>query len=751
MFRIILNTLLLFFLLPLTGLAQNKTLNIIPKPNRITYHVGSYTIPGQPIVYVSPEFEEVAGLLAEHPAIKGFTIEKIKKIKKTPENGIRLIPGFSTDQIGDNSYHIDIDNNGIVLKAKTPEMMINAIYTLIQMSYLQDQPEILPAVEIEDSPRFGYRGIMLDVSRHFMPFASLKKFVDVMAIYKFNRLHWHLTDGAGWRLEIHKYPELTQKAAWRTHSSWKEWWNNGRQYVEQGTPNASGGYYTQDQARELVAYAARKGITIIPEIEMPGHSEEVLAVFPQLSCSGKAYTQGEFCIGNEETFTFLKNVLDEVIQIFPSTYIHIGGDEAAKEHWKNCPKDQALMKKEGLKNEEELQSYAIRQMDQYLQSKGRKLLGWDEILEGGLSEGATVMSWRGEDGGIKAANAGHDVIMTPGGYLYFDSYQTDPRTQPEAIGGYLPIEKVYSYDPVPTAISSDKTKHVLGAQANLWAEYMPTYQHVEYMAFPRALALSEIVWSKKEDKNWEDFKARLQNHYKILQQLEVNYYRPSYNVRFDVQFNDKRYSNLIRINTEQINPDIHYTIDGSVPTAHSTTYTQPIDLTIPTTLTAAMFIDSVRVGPVQSIEVDVHKAIGKTVIYQNSWDGYPAQKELTLTNGKKGGLSYGDGEWQGFTKDLDITVDFERREEIKSVAMNFMQVPGPGVYFPGEFTVLISDNGKTFREIGTVKNDVGTDDPKLKFKKFELKLPKSQAARFVRIKAPNSMKGYLFTDEVLIY
>ncbi|CAH0164987.1 family 20 glycosylhydrolase [Chryseobacterium sp. Bi04] len=744
-------TLLSLFLFSQTVFAQAPALDIIPKPNKINYLKGGYSIPSKPTLYVVSEFKGVADLLSEHPAIQGYTIKIIKKTDKTPNTGIRLITGLDTDRFDDNTYRIEVGNNGIMVKARNTKLMINAIYTLIQIAYLQNNPQFVPAIEIEDSPRFSYRGMMLDVSRHFMPFSSVKKFVDVMALYKFNYLHLHLTDGAGWRLQILKYPELTHKAAWRTHTNWKDWWNNGRQYVEQGTPNASGGYYTQDQARELVAYAARKGITVIPEIEMPAHSDEVLALFPQLSCTGQPYTQGEFCIGNEETFIFLKNVLDEVIAIFPSPYIHIGGDEASKEHWKTCPKDQALMKKEGLKNEEELQSYAIKKMDQYLQSKGRKLLGWDEILEGGLSEGATVMSWRGEKGGIKAANAGHDVIMTPASHLYFDGYQTDPRTQPEAFGGPVTLDRVYSYDPIPSAITTDKAKHVLGAQANLWAEYMPTYQHVEYMAFPRALALSEVVWSKKTDKNWEDFQARLQKHYTLLQKLDINYYRPSYTIRSEVTFNPEKHSNLVTLHTEQINPEIRYTLDGSDPAANSMLYSQPIDLSITSTIKAAIFLNSTRVGSIQNIELDMHKGIGKNVIYQQQWDGYPAQKELTLTNGKKGGLSYSDGEWQGFTKDIDVTVDFEKKEEIKSIAMNFMQMPGPGVYFPGEFVVSVSDNGKTFRDIGTVKNDVGTDDSKLKFKKFELKLPNSQATRFVRIKATNPMKGYLFTDEIIIY
>ena len=437
--------------------------------------------------------------------------------------------------------------------------------------------------------------------------------------------------------------------------------------------------------------------------------------------------------------------------IFPSPYIHIGGDEADKSHWKNCPKCQALMKRDSLKSEEELQSYAIKQMDEYLQSKGRKLIGWDEILEGGLTPGATVMSWRGEEGGIKLANAGHDVIMTPVAYLYFDGYQTDPRTQPEALGGFLPLEKVYSYNPIPEGIQDDKKKHILGAQANVWTEHIPTYQHVEYMAFPRALALSEVVWTDKDSKSWPDFQKRLQQQYKILQKLEVNYYRPSYNVINKVEFDSAQVKNTISLSSEQFIPYIRYTIDGTEPSKSSTLYNLPIELSKSAVIKAASFLDSARVSPVETIELDIHKAIGKEVIYKTPWEGYPAQGNRTLTNGIKGTLTYQDGQWQGFTKGVDVIVDFERREEIKSVALNFMQIPAPGVYFPGEFTVLVSDNGKSYRELGTVKNQVSTTDPALKFQKFEINLEKPIMARYIQIKATNPMKGYLFADEIVIY
>lgn len=731
--------------------AQEARTALIPRPASLQVQQGELDLTKERTpIYQMEEFSQVASLLLEIPGFQAGPTETIKKIKKNQQQGIRLYKASDADKIDPNGYSLLIDESGIILKAHKPEGMINGIYSLVQLSYLNGLNQ-LPYLTIVDKPRFAYRGMHLDVSRHFMPFPFLKKYIDLLAFYKFNYFHWHLTDGAGWRLEINRYPELTQKAAWRTHSSWKDWWNNGRQYVDQGSPNASGGFYTQAEARELVAYAAQKGITIIPEIEMPGHSEEVLAVYPELSCTGKPYTQGEFCLGNPESYTFLKNVLEEVLAIFPSPYIHIGGDEAEKKHWKNCAKCQELMKKEGLKSEEELQSYAIQQMDKYLQSKGRKLIGWDEILQGGLSAGATVMSWRGEQGGIDAANAGHDVIMTPGGYLYFDGYQSDPRTQPESIGGYLPIEKVYSYNPVPAAIANDKKKHILGAQANVWTEYIPTYQQVEYMAFPRALALSEVVWTAQEARSWSDFHARLQAHYPILQQLQVNYYRPSYTVSHQVKFDSVSMKNTVAFHSEQFHPQIRYTVDGSEPSISSSLYSLPVELSKSAVLKAASFLNEAKVSPTEVVELDVHKAIGKTVIYKNKWEGYPAQEARTLTNGIKGGLTYNDGQWQGFIRNFDVIVDFERREEIQSVALNFMQLPGPGVYFPGEYTVLISDNGKNYREIGTVKNQESRTDPTLKFHKFEVKLPKPVMARYIQIKATNPMKGYLFADEIVVY
>ncbi|HFK5569130.1 beta-N-acetylhexosaminidase [Elizabethkingia meningoseptica] len=736
-------------LLPASFLVSaQRNFDIIPKPSSVAIGRGEYVFPAKVKVNVSPEFDKTLALISEYPAFKNRSAIIPVKSGQGDLNIVKV----NDPQLNPGAYKLKIDKKGILIQASDVSGAINGIHTLIQLGLLQEDSSRLAYSVIEDKPRFSYRGLHLDVSRHFFPLSFVKKYIDLMALYKFNNFHWHLTDGAGWRLQIKKYPELTNKAAWRTHTVWKDWWQNGRQYIEEGRPNASGGYYTQEEAKELVKYVADRGINVIPEIEMPGHSEEVLAVYPELSCSGKPYTQSEFCIGNPKTFEFLQGVIDEVLEIFPSKYIHIGGDEADKSHWKNCPKDQALMKKEGLKSVDELQSFAIRKMDKYLQSRGRILVGWDEILDGGLTPGAVVMSWRGESGGIKAANAGQDVIMTPGEFLYFDSYQTDPRTQPEAIGGFLPLEKVYSYNPVPSELNKENEKHVLGAQANLWAEYIPTTNHVEYMVFPRALALAEVNWTPKENKNVDDFKKRLQFHYSILQKLQVNYYRPSYNINGIVAYDENSGINTVTLKTEQFDAsNIKYTTDGNEPTENSFNYKEPLIFTTSGKLKAAYFMKGIKVGPVLEMDIDKHKAIGKKVIYNNKWDGYEAQKEKTLTNGVFGGLTYHDKQWQGFTRDLDVVVDFEKKEIINSIAMRFMQITGPGVYMPGEMKILSSDDGVNFKELGVVKNDIPDTESKLTFKRFELKLKTPVQTRFLRIIAPNTKKGYLFTDEIIVY
>ncbi|MFC7524846.1 family 20 glycosylhydrolase [Parapedobacter sp. GCM10030251] len=748
--RLILGLLVLSSTAVIPALGQNQ-IALIPRPNTLEIHEGEFVFPSVTPVYAFDEFSDVASLLAEHPYANFTPAERIKSHKRIPEGGIRLIRARAEDHLPADAYRLTVDTGGIMITAHQPAAVINGILTLLQLAYTQPNGRILPAMMIEDKPRFAYRGLLLDVSRHFYPLSFLKKFIDLMALYKFNTLHWHLTDGAGWRLEIKRYPELTQRAAWRTHVPWKDWWQNGRRYLNEGEPNASGGYYTQDEARELVAYAAKKGITIIPEIEMPGHSEEVLAVYPELSCSGSPYQHAEFCVGSEETFTFLTNMLSEVIAVFPSEYVHIGGDEVSKESWKACPKCQALMEREGLKTVDELQSYAVKRIGSFLQSKGKKLIGWDEILEGGAPAGATVMSWRGEEGGVQAANAGHNVIMTPNSHLYFDYYQSDPRTQPEAIGGYIPVRKVYEYEPIPKGVAADKVAHILGAQGNIWTEYMPTSEQVEYMAFPRALALAEVVWSNPGQRDWNDFYERLQQHYTLLQKFHVNYYRPSYRVDIAVRFNPDTLTNTVSMSTEQYGPGIRYTTDGTDPDAKSALYAEPIELSIPATVKAAYFVDSGRVGSVTTAKADVHKAIGKTVSYQTPWDTYAAEEARTLVNGSKGGRQADDGQWQGFRNHVDVTIDFERREELHSVAIGFLQDRAVNAYLPGEVKVLLSDNGKNFREAGVVANAVSPEERFPVTKTFEFNFEVPQTARYLRIVATNVQHELLLTDEVVVY
>lgn len=738
------------YLTPQITYAQDS-LFIIPKPLVQLAKKGHYIYTTNTDVFASPDFKDAAVLLKEHPYLKFKEIKTLKNAKYLPKQGVALLKAAKDDTLAQDAYRLEITADRIVITAHQPQALLQGISTLRQIAYTRKDTKSLPAVWIEDRPAFGYRGLMLDVSRHFLPLTFLKKYIDLLSLYKLNTFHWHLTDGAGWRLEIKKYPELSQFAAWRTDASWKNWWNNGRKYVEMGSSNASGGFYTAEQAKELIAYAAKRGITVIPEIEMPAHSEEVLAAYPNLSCYGLPYKNSEFCIGNEDTFKFLENVLDEVLEIFPSKYIHIGGDEADKTAWKQCPKCQKVIKDFDLTDEHGLQSYAIKRMEAYLSKKGRKLIGWDEILEGGLAPDATVMSWRGEKGGIEAANSGHDVIMTPGSHLYLDSYQTNPIGQPESIGGYLPLKKVYSYQPIPAEIEPAKQKHILGVQANVWAEYMPTSNQVDYMVFPRAIALSEVAWTPESRKNWDDFQARLQKHYRLLQQFNVNYYPPSNNLSILSRFDMANKVAQVTINSEQFQPEIRYTLDGSMPTVNSPLYKDGISLNHTGTVKAVIFKDQLPIGKVQELEIDLHKAIGKKVTYNNKYSSnYPAQKELTLVNGQAGDLTYGDGQWQGFLGDLDVTIDLENPQALQQLKMRYMQLTGPGVYMPAYVKVALSNDGINFKAVPQIDNDVPYTDASLRFKTFGFDL-KGNTARYIRITAKNEKKGFMFSDEIVVY
>ena len=680
---------LLFISFWLAGCQQRKEVEvqIIPQPQSSELSSGTYGLPRQ-AVFSTNLPEEDKKEFTKYLQASPFALQPEAEGTQKSVVSFTIIAPVS-DQESMESYQLSITGKGISVVAPSAAGLFYGFQSLLQLAEQEaDGTFSFPLIEIKDSPRFSYRGLHLDVSRHFRTKEFLKKQLDAMARYKLNRFHWHLTDGAGWRLEIKRYPELTEQAAYRPYPNWKAWWKGGRKYCTKDAPGADGGYYTQEDAREIVEYARQRHITVIPEIEMPGHSEEVLAVFPHLSCSGKPYVNSEVCIGNEDTFTFLQNVLLEVMEIFPSEYIHIGGDEANMDSWRKCPLCQKRMKQEGLADVKELQSYLIHRMEKFLNEHGRQLLGWDEILEGGLAPRATVMSWRGEEGGIKAAKAGHDVIMTPGGFCYLDSYQDAPTTQPEAIGGYLTLEKVYFYDPIPEVLTKEGADYIQGVQANVWAEYITTAEHMEYMVYPRLLALAEVAWTQPDKKNWEHFHRCALKEVKWLQ--------------------DNGY--------------------------------HPFDLS-----------KEVGERPEAAIPVE-HLGLMKTVKYTSPYaPQYTAGGDSALVDGLRGGWTYGDKRWQGFLNtDMDITVDLGEMKEISSIAAEFMQLSGPYVWLPREVIISISEDGNTFTEQARLHTDVPTTEDRLVFRTYEW--DGKASARYVRYQAlSNGIEGgWLFTDEIVI-
>ena len=661
--------------------------SVIPVPLKMEQGTGSFLLSEKTKLYTNLQGGE-AELWENY--LKALPVQLKEARMKDRKQMLFLLITPKTPQLpSPESYTLSVTSQRIEIRATSGAGLFYGMQTLLQlMQPASTGSYSVPSVEIEDTPRFAYRGLMLDVSRHFSTKEFIKKQIDALAYYKINRLHLHLTDAAGWRLEIKKYPLLTDFAAWRTDPTWKKWWNGGRKYLRYDEPGASGGYYTQDDIREILEYARQHYITVIPEIEMPSHSEEVLAAYPQLSCSGEPYKNSDFCVGNEETFTFLENVLTEVMELFPSEYIHVGGAEAGKSAWKTCPKCQKRMKDEHLANVDELQSYLIHRIEKFLNNHGRRLLGWDEILQGGIAPNATVMSWRGEEGGIAAVTSGHHAIMTPGAYCYLDSYQDAPYSQPEAIGGYLPLKKVYAYDPVPASLTAEQAKLVYGVQGNLWVEYIPTPEHVEYMIYPRMLALAEVAWSAPERKSWPDFHTRALS---AVADLQKKGYHP-----FDL--------------SKEI---------GSRP---------------------------------ESLQPVSHLALGKKVTYNSSYSPhYPAQGNTALTDGIRGDWTYGDGSWQGFISDnrLDVTIDMEKETPIHSVTAAFMQVVGAEVFLPETVIISISDDGINFTELQKQHFEVSKETP-IRF--TDISWQGEAKGRYVRYQAQagSEFEGWIFTDEIIV-
>ena len=750
-------------------LFAQQTVNIIPKPVSINVNKGSFVIDRFTTLRLAETKEMVSSanfFVRSVKDISGLNLPFNKSLKKTIELKIdkKAVPQ-------DEGYKLSVTPEKILITANSNQGILYGMQSILQtLPAIRTNAALeVPCMEITDYPRFKYRGLHLDVSRHFFSPETVKQHIDLISKYKLNTFHWHLIDDPGWRLEIKKYPKLTSVGAWRVDRLHKPW--ELRENQQPGEEPNYGGFYTQQQVKEIVAYATERGVTVIPEIEMPAHVESAIAAYPHLSCIQKPQTvltggiypkdfQTSYCAGNEDVFKFLEDVLTETMALFPSKYIHIGGDELDKSFWEKCPKCQKRMKDEGLKNVDELQSYFIKRMERFLNSKGRKIIGWDEILEGGLAPDATVMSWRGETGGIEAAKMNHDVIMTPGNPLYFDHYQAGPAGEPLANGGFNTLKMVYDYNPVPKELTAEQSKHILGAQANLWTEYITTRRQVEYMVLPRMAALAEAVWTPLGKKDFSDFRKRLVKHFRDYDDLGLNYSAGNYTVDIKPLTGDGKLK--VQLATEMPGVDIYYTTDGSQPTAESKKYTEPFEIT------SSQKIQTVTVdnGKVMNITPAVqsfvmHKAVGGNLTYTNPVSNhYTADGPNSLSDGIRGTYAVGKY-WHGFYgKDMIATVDLGAMKQIEKITLGALQHYRDWIFLPTKVSFEVSDDGKNFKPVGSVTNDIASTVSESTIKDFTVQFNPA-TARYVRVTAsilPEAPKGHpgegkpvwIFVDEIIV-
>lgn len=775
-------------LLPVFGNAQQ----IIPQPVSIKTSAGTFSITKQTILMAKDVQDKKAAALFNEYIQESYGF-KLALNKPADKNYIRFTTlKFIKAPEHEEGYSLEVKKDNINIAGNSYAGTFYGMQSLIQLLPTQD-PKLksqnhrlnIPLVSIQDYPRFDYRGLHLDVARHFFPVSFLKKYIDYIALHKMNYFHWHLTDDQGWRIEIKKYPNLTKTGAWRNGTI------IGR-YPGTGNDNKRyGGYYTQDQVKEIVNYAADRHITVVPEIEMPGHASAAIAAYPWLSCFPEKATmipshpsqtsilrqaQGDkkqvqetwgvfediFCAGKDSTFSFMQDVLDEVLALFPSKYIHVGGDEAPKIHWKQCPKCQARIKAEGLKDEHELQSYFIQRMEKYLNSKDRTLIGWDEILEGGLAPNAWVMSWRGEKGGIDAANENHKVIMTPTDYVYLDYSQTKNEDS-IVIGGYVPVEKVYGYEPVPKELNADKAKYVQGAQGNLWTEYIKYPSKVEYHIFPRVSALSEVLWTPKEKKDWGDFEKRLQTQFKRYDLWKANYSKAYFDLNASVLPSPDNNGVIWRLESKKSNQevDIRRANEGGYDRHHFTISKgkTPVEAMINSSdVYTACSVPNY--GNCLMQKFSFNKATGKKASITTPPNSkYPGQGgAFSLVNGvySNKGLSYPD--WLGWIgDDMEATVDFGKTTSFDSVKMHTLDQNGSWVYLPQYVEVFTSSDGSNFTSAG--KSSTFTKDT-LTMGWITIPTPK-QSSRFLKVVAKNygmipdgkpgaGNPAWLFADEIQV-
>lgn len=734
----------LLFISP--GCKQTKEVvneyNIVPLPNQMTPQEGRFELSSKVKVVTAactPEVKTIADSLVERIALTSGI--RLSQTDQTNSSGPTITFAMNP-QLPAEGYELSVKPSGIILSASQPNGFFYGVQSLYQLlppavyGRTKDKKGAwsVPAVEIQDAPRFPYRGLMLDVCRHFSELDYIYKFIDQLAAHKMNTFHWHLTDDQGWRIEIKKYPKLTEIGSKRKETLVDYYYTNWPQIFD---GKEHGGYYTQEQIKAVVAYAASKYITVIPEIEMPGHAVAAIASYPELSCTPDTTydvtgTWGVFdqvFCPKEETFAFLEGVLDEVVELFPSSYIHIGGDECPKTAWKNCDHCQTLIRTLGLKDdttpnavdgkkhtkEEKLQSYVITRMEKYLNSKGRNIIGWDEILEGGLAPNATVMSWRGVEGGITAAKAGHNAIMTPNPYVYLDHYQEDPEFAPTTIGGYNTLKKTYSYNPVPDDADELVKKHIIGLQGNIWNEYMQSDERRDYQTFPRAIAIAETGWTENRNKNWNSFCRRMVEEFERMDIMQVKACRNFFDVNISTHVEPG--SGVLNVVLESFYPnaDIRYTTDGSEPTEQSERYTQPFALTGQLDLKAAVFNKDKRLGKVSSKPLYGNLISGKrfTTTPAMGWATGDAVNEydvlgadsttLGLTNGKRGNnASYAP--WTSFGMsdtcgELEFIVNMEKPTKISKVVFGSLFNPAYRILPAGGASVEVSTDGTQYREV----------------------------------------------------
>ncbi len=766
--------LLAFFVcsLVLASCCRKNTYELIPYPNQLTARSGSFEAAGASF-HCDGQMDEasLAVVAAFASQLSEATGIESPAAESADGAGFRFVVDPT---IAAEHYTLDVAKSGVEVKASSLPGFVYAVQTLRQLLPAElfggDTAGVawtVPCVAIEDGPRFGYRGLMIDVARHFFDAKEMKRILDLMAFHKLNTLHWHLTDDQGWRIEIKRYPRLTEYGSIRKGTVVKKNWDqyDGVSY---------GGYYTQEEIREVVAHAASLGITIIPEIDLPGHMIAALACFPELGCTGGPYdvwgrwgvADEVLCVGKEKTFEFLENVLTEVMELFPAPYIHIGGDECPKIRWEKCPRCQAKIRELGLKDDDRfkaehyLQSYVTDRIEKFINKHGRRIIGWDEILEGQLSPDATVMSWRGSEGGIEAARQGHDAIMTPTSHFYFDYYQArDVEKEPFGIGGYVPVERVYEYEPLPDTLSGDLLKHILGVQANLWTEYIREEDHLEYMLLPRLAALSEVQWCNRGSREWSRFAGALPHIVDVYRFWGYNYSPVVFGVQGTVKNNPAKGCVEMTLSTLGGAP-IHYTLDGSTPTPESPLYTAPVEINAGCTLKAFAAREGVEPRVFERVFAET-KAMGHAItLNTNPLGKYTYGAPESLVDGIQSYFSYANGDWAGWFGDpMSVTIDMAG-EAYSSVKLSTMVLKGEDIFPPLGLAAFTSEDGETFTEVARIEIPMETAADPEALKSYSVTFPET-SARYLKVEAvtvnpipewhgAHGRPGFLFVDEICV-